>query len=71
MTYICNVMPHICSKVCRPLRDTAHIPAEIGVACAYLATNPARLHLGEVTLEKANLVLSVDTGEVCASRHHT
>lgn len=53
-----------------PLALLADHPLQLGITIPSLAANPAILHLGEVALEKVDLVLAVHAGRVRAVARH-
>ena len=52
-----NVVPHVRVPSCGPLAHAANVPAQQAVAGAGFAADETVLHLGEVALEEADLVL--------------
>jgi len=65
-----DVVPDGGSEGRAPLGLAVDHPLQVGVAGAGLAADPAGLHLGEVGLEEADLVLQVDAGRVGGRVHH-
>ena len=63
-------MPHPGLPLRLPAALLVRHPLQVGVARALLAADPAVLHLGEVALEEADLVLAVDAGRVGVLAHH-
>lgn len=73
MTYnlVHDIVPHIRHQLNLPLTLPAHHPLQVGVGRARIATNPAILHLREMALKKANLMLVGRTGHIRAAPLHT
>lgn len=65
-----DVMPNIGLPLGLPLALLADHELEVGVLGALLAADPAVLHLGEVALEEADLVLAVDARRRGVLAHH-
>lgn len=62
-------MPHTSVPSNRPLGSSSNLPSQCWVAGASGAADPARLQLGEVALEEADLVLAVQAGRVGGAAH--
>lgn len=65
-----NIVPHACIEGGAPLRHPADIPPEVRVRRARLPTDEPVLHLGEVALEEAHLVLVGGAGRVGGGALH-
>ena len=67
---VSNVVPHVGLPRRLPQALLLDHELQVRVLGALLAADPAVLHLGEVALEEANLVLAVDRGGVGGAAHH-
>lgn len=62
--FICHIVPDPRIPVHTPLALSSHEPLQCRIGVTSCTGNPSRLHLGEMRLEKVDLVLAVNAGWV-------